>query len=72
MAKKFEEALEEVEAAIKDLEKDDVTLDDSLEAYKRGTQFLSYCLDILEQAQQEVSIYEKEQGEYKKFEEGIE
>lgn len=66
----FEEAISEVELSIASLEKGETTLDESLEAYKRGTQLLSYCLDILEKAKQEVFIYE--QGEYKKFEEGVE
>lgn len=66
----FEEAISEVEQSIASLEQGDITLDESLEAYKRGTQLLSYCLDILEKARQEVFIYE--QGEYKKFKEGVE
>lgn len=66
----FEEALSEVEDTIANLEKGNITLEESLEAYKKGTKLLAYCQNLLEKAEQEVSIYE--QGGYKNFIEGVE
>lgn len=51
----YEEAVKELEKIVSVLEEDDLPLDRSLELYKKGKTLLTYCADILNKAQLQVS-----------------
>jgi len=51
----YEEALKELEQIVAMLEEDELTLDKSLELYKRGQGLLTHCSDILNKAQLQVN-----------------
>ena len=61
----FEAALAELEQVVADMESGKLTLEDSLAAYKRGAELLSYCRSRLEDAQQQVRVLED--GAFKDF-----
>jgi len=50
----FEKALEELESLIEQLESGDLTLDQSLQQFKRGVELTRHCQSVLDQAQQTV------------------
>jgi len=54
----FESAMSEIEKIVADMEGGELSLEDSLTAYKRGAELLSFCRDKLEDAQQQVSVLE--------------
>ncbi|HHZ13025.1 MAG: exodeoxyribonuclease VII small subunit [Caldicoprobacterales bacterium] len=58
---KFEEAMEELETIIDRLEGGEptLTLEESLELYKRGVLLSQHCKQALQRAQQEVNILSK-------------
>jgi exodeoxyribonuclease VII small subunit len=55
----FETALAELEQVVSDMESGKLTLEDSLAAYKRGAELLSYCRSRLDDAQQQVRVLEE-------------
>jgi len=55
----FESAMSELEQIVADMEAGKLSLEDSLAAYKRGAELLSYCRSKLEDAQQQVRILEE-------------
>jgi exodeoxyribonuclease VII small subunit len=61
----FESAMAELEQIVADMEAGKLSLEDSLAAYKRGTELLSFCRGRLEDAQQQVSVLEN--GVLKEF-----
>ncbi|MEO8344030.1 MAG: exodeoxyribonuclease VII small subunit [Gallionella sp.] len=54
----FESAMTELEKIVADMEAGKLSLEDSLAAYKRGAELLSFCRARLEDAQQQVSVLE--------------
>jgi len=50
----FEKALEELEGLVEQLESGDLSLDQSLQQFKRGVELTRHCQGVLEQAQQTV------------------
>ncbi len=54
----FETALAELEQVVADMESGKLTLEDSLAAYKRGAELLSFCRSRLDDAQQQVRVLE--------------
>jgi len=54
----FESAMAELEQIVADMEAGKLSLEDSLAAYKRGAELLSFCRSKLEDAQQQVSVLE--------------
>ena len=54
----FESAMAELEQIVADVEAGTLSLEDSLAAYKRGAELLSFCRGRLEDAQQQVSVLE--------------
>lgn len=61
----FEAALAELEQVVADMEAGQLPLEESLTAYKRGTELLQQCRARLEDAQQQVRILEE--GALKNF-----
>jgi exodeoxyribonuclease VII small subunit len=54
----FEAAMAELEKIVADMEAGKLSLEDSLAAYKRAAELLSYCRSRLEDAQQQVRVLE--------------
>jgi exodeoxyribonuclease VII small subunit len=50
----FEQALEELESLVEQLETGELSLDQSLERFKRGVELTRHCQSVLDQAQQTV------------------
>ncbi|HET6593274.1 MAG TPA: exodeoxyribonuclease VII small subunit [Xanthomonadales bacterium] len=50
----FEKSLEELEALVEQLESGDLSLDQSLQQFKRGVELTRHCQGVLEKAQQSV------------------
>ena len=50
----FEKALEELEVLVEQLESGDLSLDQSLQQFKRGVELTRHCQGVLERAQQTV------------------
>lgn len=63
MAKKvkqsFESAIEALESIIKQLENGTLTLEESIENYKKGMELAGFCSEVLQKAEQEIFIYEE-------------
>lgn len=47
----FEQALRELEHIVQELEKDDVSLERSIELYQKGVELSKTCSDLLEKAE---------------------
>ncbi len=56
--KDFESALNELEALVLDMENGDLSLEDSLAAYKRGMELSSFCQKKLEDAELQIKVLE--------------
>jgi exodeoxyribonuclease VII small subunit len=56
--KDFESALKELEALVLDMESNDLSLEDSLAAYKRGMQLSAFCQKKLEDAEMQIKVLE--------------
>ncbi|TCJ15345.1 exodeoxyribonuclease VII small subunit [Parasulfuritortus cantonensis] len=63
--KSFEAAVAELEGLVAAMEAGDLSLEDSLAAYKRGMELTGYCQKTLAEAEQQVQILEK--GQLKDF-----
>ncbi|OCL26976.1 exodeoxyribonuclease VII small subunit [Orenia metallireducens] len=61
----FEEALNQLEEAVNNLEKGELTLADSLEEFELGVKLTKFCSDKLEQAQEKIEIIKEENGKIK-------
>lgn len=66
----FESAMVELEQLVADMEGGKLSLEDSLLAYKRGAELLSFCRSRLDDAQQQVRVLEE--GVLKDFSAGSE
>jgi exodeoxyribonuclease VII small subunit len=55
----FEAALEELEGIVARMEAGELTLEQSLAAYKRGAELLQRCQGALRDAQQQVKVLEE-------------
>lgn len=54
----FEAALAELESIVVRMEAGQLSLEESLEAHKRGTELLQYCQAKLQDAQQQIRVLE--------------
>ena len=54
--KSFEDAMVELEDIVEKLEKGELTLDESLEYFKKGVELSKYCNNRLEEVEREISI----------------
>jgi len=54
----FETAMADLEQLVADMESGKLSLEDSLAAYKRGAELMSFCRTRLEDAQQQVRVLE--------------
>jgi len=58
----FEQAMEELELIVEDLESGDLTLDKSLERYERGVKAVRRCREILDEAEKKLNVLLKDEG----------
>lgn len=59
----FEDAIKELESIVSELETGDLTLDKSIEKFKKGVELSNYCNNLLEDAEKTVTILvEKSDG----------
>jgi exodeoxyribonuclease VII small subunit len=56
----FEAALSELEKIVASMESGKLTLEQSLEAHKRGLELAQFCQGLLAQAQQQVKVLEQD------------
>ena len=52
----FEEAIENLEKIVNELEDGKLTLDESVKKFEKGMQLSKHCNDILEKAEKEITI----------------
>ncbi len=52
----YEDALKELEDIVEKLEKDNSTLNDSVEMFKKGVELYKYCNNLLNKAEGEVKL----------------
>lgn len=50
----FEQAMQRLDAIVKELEKGEVSLDDSMKLFEEGTALIRRCGGLLDQAEQQV------------------
>lgn len=55
----FETAMADLEQLVADMESGKLSLEDSLAAYKRGAELMTFCRTRLEEAQQQVRVLEE-------------
>jgi len=58
--KDFESALKALEAIVKNLEKGDLKLEESLSYYEKGVKLSNYCHDRLKDAERRIDIVNKD------------
>ncbi|MEO6435416.1 MAG: exodeoxyribonuclease VII small subunit [Tepidisphaeraceae bacterium] len=61
--KNFETALSELERILSDIEGGDVPLEESLVKYERGQFLIQYCRAVLGQAEKQIDLLSKGEGE---------
>ncbi len=64
--KSFEEALAELEEIVRQLEKDEIPLEQALEAFEKGVRLSKYCAKCLDEAEQRIQkLTQADEGELK-------
>ena len=61
----FEEALDQLEELVEDMENGDLTLEESLKAFEQGIKLTRECQTALSQAEQKVQMLIEENGKLK-------
>lgn len=56
----YEAAISRLEEIVNILEKNEVSLDESLKLFEEGTRLTAFCSDKLKQAQQKITVLTKE------------
>ena len=67
----FEEAINELEKTVNELEVEKLTLDESVKKFEKGMELSKYCNELLEKAEKDITILiEQSNGDVKteKFE----
>lgn len=65
MKDSFESKLEDLEKIVSELEKGDLSLDNSVNKFEEGMKLSKECNKILEEAQKKITILLEENGEFK-------
>ena len=63
--KKFEEMMQELEQISQDLEKGDLSLDESMEKFEEGRALSKKCSEILETAEKKIKILIQDEDKLK-------
>lgn len=60
----YEEAINELEKIVSELENEQLSLDESVKKFERGVELSKYCNELLEKAEKNITILiEKSNGE---------
>ncbi len=59
----FEKNITELEEIVEKLEKNDISLDESLKLFERGVKLSARCNKLLDDAEQKVNVLVKKDGE---------
>jgi len=62
-ASQFEEAMEELEKLVAQMEQGDISLEESLKAFERGIKLTRTCQQALQDAEQKVQILLEKNGQ---------
>lgn len=65
MSKSFEEQMEELEGIVQELEKGELSLEDSVSKFEEGIKISKQCNKTLEEAEKKITILVKRDGEIK-------
>lgn len=65
MKKSFEEQIEELEGIVKELEKGELSLEDSVTKFEQGIKISKECNKTLEEAEKKITILINQDGELK-------
>ena len=65
MSKSFEEQIEQLESIVKELEKGELTLEDSVTKFEEGIKISRECNKTLEEAEKKITILVNQDGEMK-------
>ena len=60
--KTFEQALEELETIVSQIESGEVPLEESIEKYARGMELVTLCRGILDEAEKKIQLLSKAEG----------
>ena len=60
----FEESMENLENIVTELEKGDLSLEVSVEKFKEGMEISNYCTNLLNEAEESITILLKNQNGY--------
>lgn len=63
MSKSFEEQIEELESIVDELEKGELSLEDSVMKFEQGIKIAKECNNTLEEAEKKITILVNENGE---------
>ena len=55
-SKTFEEAIDELEKVVNELENDELSLDESVDKFQKGMELSKYCNSLLEDAEKKISV----------------
>lgn len=58
----FEDNIKELELIVAQLEKNDISLDESLKLFERGVKLSARCNKLLDEAEQKVNVLVKKDG----------
>lgn len=65
MSKSFEEQIEQLESIVGELEKGDLSLEDSVKKFEEGIKISNECNKTLEEAEKKITILVNKDGEMK-------
>ena len=54
--KSFEEAMEELEKVVDELENNELSLDESVDKFQKGMELSKYCNSLLEEAEKKITV----------------
>ena len=58
----FEEAMDNLEKIVAELEKGELSLEESVESFKKGMEISNYCNDMLNSAEKSITILLKDKN----------
>lgn len=65
MSKSFEEQMEQLEEIVEELEKGELSLEDSVSKFEQGIKISKECNKTLEEAEKKITILVNQEGEMK-------
>ena len=63
----FEEAIDKLDAIVRELDSDLLSLDEAMDKFNEGLKFIKFCQEELDQAEGKLEQIVKEDGEFNKI-----